>query len=1241
MDWRITVFERRKAGNLEWTTIGLGPLDRQQRGASTTKVQQRMVDALRHEFAKLWPGQLEPLEFVPGRRLEKVTVEVSIEHGRRRVRGEIPLVLEPRGRGPADDDLDTPLVVAFHPLRPDEWFVHDPSRLLADEANAWFRDRWEELGGDEFENLRVQPKDGLRLVAFGIRPKSLLDRLERDKPSGFAALGGSAGPRDTSLLAQLGSDLTERAADGRAHPGAPRSPWREQLQQLVCGPRKRSVLLVGPSGAGKSALLRRLVHDLLDADGYASHRNLDRVHSVWQIRGNRIIAGMSYLGQWEQRCVDILHVCREKRALLWVEDVHAWGRIGESREADRSLATFFRGPVARGDLVILAECSAEQYQMLQDDDAGFAAAFTTLWVEPTGPAETLQLVLHEARTLELQHDVAFDARTFRAIADLGGALGTGTSDPGKSIDLVRALATDEAESIGDMRSVVAEIARGNKIAAIKRYREITRMGLLESKLAVEGFMAKGTWPATPNRVPRMQVAVRSLLDHEFDRDVSDPGLGAASVVRLLARRTGVPEQLLVPDRPITAAQITGAFTSQIAGQVDGISTVTDLVARLRTHLVDNGRPYGVLLLSGPTGTGKTELAKCLAEYLYGDPRRLVRLDMSEYAGPDAPARLIGDRARPEGVLTSNVRTQPFCVVLLDEIDKADPAVLALMLQLFDDGRLTDAGGHVVDFTHAVVLLTSNLGAARGASMGFGDSPLADRRAIDAAVREFFPPELFNRIDRVVAFSPLSAAAARRIAERELSRLLERSGLLERSVFVRFTPAVVDLVVQRGFAQKDGARSLKRWLEDNVGAWLADEIAGSKAAEVRVYWLFARDGEVRLHGEHLREAPIAPELPGEASAVARLLQEGGRGLRTRIPDALARVDAMLGGDSLARLATTLRESVPHSVAGDGTAGELAYNLEALRGELFELRDALRVQRDYDPTLVDADEEARIDLEAELTEVTEFSHDHITLAERGGHGTEPRYRAVRRDAIVPELPLRSRGEILRRLADVFVLEHALARAEDPEQHAILVELSRVSRGRTRARFDRLAPGLLEWLAVAYAGMRGICEGFVAVEEDGTVIARAPALLHGVVDHALQSVVLRIVGPGVRSYFSGEHGCHVRHALSGASEVVRVRIGEGRRTTPGDWVAAERARRTAFVDALERGPADAPLPPNPDEIPPIIRAYHYEPLREGVAAPLEIEDFPLAHVVRGHAKRLSDMLPDLFTLRLGALLGREEAP
>lgn len=1225
LDFSVAVFQRRTNHHNSWWALGFADAAGRPvsvAGRSASKLREQFVASCRESLRDRLPQQLPELQLIRGRRLLRIETTIAVRRGGRRHRfvGQLPIIVEPRPLGP-----NKTLRIAYHPLRQHEWFPLADPEQLSQLATAVFGRYWSaaELEDEQLEQLRCQGSEKLQIIGFRSPIKGLLSRLSRQQAPGMAKIGSRRRRAGTSLLRELAFDITRRAADGELNLGMPREPYREQLRQLLCGARKAPTLLVGPSGVGKTTLLRRAVADLLEADGWSTHQNLDRVHHVWQLSGRRIIAGMSYLGQWEQRCVELLEETYGKRVVLWIEDLPAWGRIGESRDSDRSLATFFRGPIARGELSVIASCTAEQYQQLQADAAALANAFTTIHVEPTDSATTLRMLIHEARAIELAGGCVFRPRIYRSIYELSGSLDSGSAFPGKALELVRALAA--------------------------RHRR--KSTLFDALLLDEG------WPGAPGQPGAQTLSKPGLRARRVH-------IGTPELITMLSERTGMPELLLAPERPLDADEVAASFTTQIMGQAEAVAVVRDLVVRIKAGLCDPGRPYGVFLFTGPTGTGKTEMAKALAEYLFGDESRLLRYDMSEYNVPGAAARLIGDRFQPQGQLTSRVRAQPFCVVLLDEVEKADPSVLNLMLQLFDDGRLSDAAGELANFRHSVVIMTSNLGAGQGSPVGFGGGDgKAVLRDIARAVREFFPPELFNRIDRVVQFHPLDRSAAEAIARKELDRLLTRRGLRERNVFVHTTKAVLETVVREGFNDRDGARSLKRWLEDNIGSLLVETLTASRGATMRLLWLYVRqsDGRLAVHDEALREAEPIPEH----SRVSELLEQPNAALLAQVPTALGFLRDLERSPKLSRLSHTLaalleaynqrrnassetaaKEAETETATEAETEADALYNLETLRSEIAGLRDALELHANYDQRLEtgigdELDEDERREKLGEQLELDKFEHERFTVGQRRIWRT----RRLSRRQLSPDLPLRGREAMLRAIAEVWFLESALERADEPEQHVVFLELSRIGGRQPSARFASVESQLFAALARAYIERgRGELEAYAALDETGAIVAarsedsdaareRATELAS---QPATQTLVLQLVGPSVREFFAGDAGCQVLETLGGSQEIVRVRLLDGRPgDSPRELIHRTLARRQAFVAALEAGDGTE-LPANPDRMLPILRRFKLEEARAGRPALLEVEDYPLSHASSHDGAKLDALLPLLWLMRVGVALG-----
>jgi ATP-dependent Clp protease ATP-binding subunit ClpA/ATP-dependent Clp protease ATP-binding subunit ClpC len=1151
VNFTVPLYQTRERAGFSLVTVGLGPFTHVRRGPSPQKAQSSLLDHLRQQVQGAKPAELIWFQMARGTRLERVRLQVTIRGSGRKRHGSglCPLIIEPRWASE-----EHRLLVAYHPLDQDHWFPVREEEPLDQQATLFLQKHWANLEEIELDARWSSGKDLLKIVSFSAEPRGLLDQGASRRQRIWEDLQRDPARKDRSKtkekkqprLPRVGLDLSTRALEENLPPGLPRSPFRERLQQLLCGARKQSVLLVGPSGCGKSTLLRQWVHDLLAADDFSSHRNVDRIHHVWAVAGRRLIAGMSHVGEWEQQCMDILDEVRGRKIVLYAEDVAHFGRIGRSRESERCLADLLHGPMHRGELVLVGECTPEQLRILEDEAPAFAAAFHVVHVAPTTTDETFRMLLHEARLREQAHREAppVAPQALRLVLEMGASLLPNRSLPARALELLKELVRDE-----------------------------------------------------------------------FPPDLRE--IGPREVVQLLVRKTGLPEALLRPEEPLVFADLHEELARQVIGQPLAVEAVADLILRIKTGLVDPLRPYGVFLFTGPTGTGKTELAKCLAEYLYGNSGRMVRLDMSEYSGPDGPARLVGDRWQPEGLLIQRAQEQPFCVVLLDEIEKAHPSILNLLLQLFDEGRLTSAGGTTVSFTHAVIVMTSNLGAKPSAPVGFGEQTDRLQRDIDRAVREFFPPELFNRIDRIVPFLPLSREVATQVALKEMNRLFNRRGLSDRNIFVYSTAAVAELISREAFAQQDGARSLKRFIEQRIGSVLADHIAGGPRAAMQVVRIFESSGALQIDIEPLLEAEPAPFRWTLEPLLDATLPE----LLARLTEARGFLLDLDERDEVCQLSEQIRGYLKAHNEGQTEHDDDLFNLDTIRSEIREFH--ARVEAMLQPR----------DPGHELIEVQKFAHSEITHpGYRPRDGRVQKYRIFDRRAFRPS-PRVSRQDVLLALAEIEFLHRALAGVHEAERHAVFIELWRANRGAPAGRFGRENDRLLCWLAQSYARARGQVDEALIRLSRGDVIELRGADLEGRMDEwfaqGAERVVLKIVGLCVLDFFALETGSHVWQSMAEQPEIVQVRVQPAPAGMPArELLDAYDRARTAFEEGLQRGvPA-----PNPDRLLPTVRKIRFDPPRRpGAVALLDLEDYVLSHGTSLWARDLDEALASLWMLRM----------
>ena len=569
----------------------------------------------------------------------------------------------------------------------------------------------------------------------------------------------------------------------------------DEIEKALTANPPQSVLLIGQSGVGKTAAVRQMAHRWSVNAGKPP---------LFQTSGARIVAGQSGFGMWEQRCQELIKDATKKRAVLHVGALVELLEVGKSEYNQTGIATFLRPAIARGDLLCVAEATPEQLPLIEKQDPQLLDAFRHITLDEPDETRGKAILAAFARDYPIRKIIRLD--------DERAAKGkkrkrrkkyrlSASRDGGDSVHPPRDRSLDDTA-----------------LAAIDR---------LHRRYA--------TYSAYPGRPLRflenlLRDSPLTLSAFALGEDQPPRPIEEEEVYLAFTRETGLPRSIVDPSVPLDVQEMHRWFSARVVGQTDAVNLVVDLLATVKAGLTRPNRPIASLLFIGPTGVGKTEMAKALAEFLFGSKDRLTRFDMSEFADAVSVRRLVGGAFGTEGLLTAKVREQPFSVLLLDEVEKADGSFFDLLLQALGEARLTDAGGRLADFRNTVVILTSNLGAEsyRQGMAGFAVGGEAHTKAqatdhFSQAVERFLRPEMFNRLDRVVPFAPLEAVTIRRIADREWHKILQRDGLRFRDVALATSPHLLDHLAAIGFDIRYGARPLKRGMERELLAPLARQM----------------------------------------------------------------------------------------------------------------------------------------------------------------------------------------------------------------------------------------------------------------------------------------------------------------------------------------------------------------------------------------------------------------------------------
>ncbi|MEU6910728.1 ATP-dependent Clp protease ATP-binding subunit [Streptomyces coeruleorubidus] len=651
-------------------------------------------------------------------------------------------------------------------------------------------------------------------------------------------------PTNTPTLDKYGRDLTELARQGRIDPVIGRDEEIEQTVEVLSRRGKNNPVLIGDAGVGKTAIVEGLAQRISEGDV----PDVLTGRRVVALDLTGVVAGTRYRGDFEERMNNIVGEIRahSEQLIIFIDELHtvvgagAGGGDGSSMDAGNIL----KPALARGELHIVGATTLEEYRRIEKD-AALARRFQPIMVPEPTAADAIEILRGLQDRYEAHHQVRYTDEALVAAVELSDRYLTDRRLPDKAIDLidqagarVRLRARTKGTDVRGMERELEQLIRDkDQAVADEQYEQATQLRdrIMDLKLRIT--QAGG--------------------DHEIDEG-QDLVVEAEAIAEVVSRQTGIPVSSLTQEEKDRLLRLEEHLHERVVGQDEAVRVVSDAVLRSRAGLASPDRPIGSFLFLGPTGVGKTELARALAEALFGSEDRMVRLDMSEYQERHTVSRLVG--APPgyvgheeAGQLTEVVRRHPYSLLLLDEVEKAHPDVFNILLQVLDDGRLTDSQGRTVDFTNTVIVMTSNLGSEaitrRGASVGFASGGAdadeeARREQILRPLREHFRPEFLNRIDEIVVFRQLSTEQLRRITDLLLDRT--RSLVQSKGISVTFTDRAVEWLADHGYQPEYGARPLRRTIQREVDNELSRLLLDGRVAEGGRVTVDVEDGHLSFH-----------------------------------------------------------------------------------------------------------------------------------------------------------------------------------------------------------------------------------------------------------------------------------------------------------------------------------------------------------------------------------------------------------